>query len=85
MLKRSKCLYFMTYDITPFYMATMDKRLAKWASGEAERKRKEAEEKQQRLERKRAGPKHNFDDTSYMEQIKSSEEEMGGALKQGGH
>ena len=89
MLKRSNHLFFMTYICmtSPFYMATctMYTRLAKWASGEAERKRKEAEEKLQRLERKRAGPKHNFDDTSYMEQIKSSEEEMGGALKQGAH
>lgn len=37
----------------------------------------------QRLERKRAGPKHSFDDAGYMEQIKSTEEEMSGALKQG--
>ena len=58
-------------------------RIAKWASGEAERKKKEAEEKRQRLERKRAGPRHDFDDAGYMEQIKSTEEEMGGALKQG--
>ena len=58
-------------------------RLAKWAADEPERKRKEAEEKRRRLERKRAGPKHTFDDTCYMEQIKSTEEEMGGALKQG--
>lgn len=58
-------------------------RLAKWAADEPERKRKEAEEKRQRLERKRAGPKHTFDDTDYMEQIKSTEEEMDGALKQG--
>jgi hypothetical protein len=58
-------------------------RLAKWAADEPERKRKEAEERRQRLERKRAGPKHTFDDTDYMEQIKSTEEEMDGALKQG--
>ena len=58
-------------------------RLAKWAADEPERKRREAEEKRQRLERKRAGPKHTFDDTDYMEQIKSTEEEMDGALKQG--
>ena len=58
-------------------------RLAKWAADEPERKKREAEEKRQRLERKRAGPKHTFDDTNYMEQIKSTEEEMDGALKQG--
>ena len=58
-------------------------RLAKWAADEPERKRKEAEEKRQRLERKRAGPKHTFNDTDYMEQIKSTEEEVDGALKQG--
>ena len=58
-------------------------RLAKWAADEPERKRKEAEEKRERLERKRAGPKHTFDDRDYMEQIKTTEEGMGGALKQG--
>ena len=58
-------------------------RLAKWAADEPERKRKEDEEKRQRLERKRAGPKHTFDDKDYMEQIKNTEEEMDGALKQG--
>ena len=57
--------------------------MAEWAAGEPERKRREAEERRQRLERKRAGPKHTFDDTGYMEQIKSTEEGMGGALKQG--
>ena len=58
-------------------------RLAKWAAEEPERKRKEAEEKRQRLERKRAGPKHTFDDRDYMDQLKSTEEGMDGALKQG--
>ena len=58
-------------------------RLAKWAAEEPDRKRKEAEEKRQRLERKRTGPKHTFDDRDYMEQIKSMEEGMDGALKQG--
>ena len=64
-------------------MLCWEGRLAKWAADEPERKRKEAEEKRERLERKRAGPKHTFDDSHYMEQIKSTEEGMGWALKQG--
>ncbi len=42
-----------------------------------------AVEKKKRLEKRRAEPRHYFDDPSYMEQIRSTEESMDDALKQG--
>lgn len=59
-------------------------RITKWLKEEPERQRKLVEEKRKRLEKRRAEPKHYFDDPSYMEQIKSTEESMDDALKQGG-
>ena len=60
-------------------------RMAQWLKEEPERRRELSEEKRKRLERKRAGPRHNYNDPTYMEQIRNTEETMDDALKQGDH
>lgn len=42
-----------------------------------------AEERRKRLEKRRAEPRHTFDDHTYMQQIKDTEENMDSALRQG--
>ena len=41
------------------------------------------EEKKQKLERRRVTPKHYFNDPTYMEQIRSTEDNIDTALQQG--
>lgn len=50
---------------------------------EPERRKKSAEEKRKKLEKRRSEPRHNFNDPSYMDQIRSTEENIGTALQQG--
>ena len=50
---------------------------------EPERRKKSAEEKRKKLEKRRSEPKHHFNDTSYMDQIRSTEENIDTALQQG--
>ena len=57
--------------------------MAKWMAEEPERKRKKIEEKRKRLEQRRSEPKHHFNDSSYLNQIRSTEENMNVALQQG--
>ena len=57
-------------------------RVTKWLEDEPERKKKRQEEKKRRLVKK-APPKHFFDDQAYMDQLRSNDEDMDGALKQG--
>ena len=59
-------------------------RVAKWLKAEPERRKKLEEEKRKRLAMKKGeSSKHYLEDHKYMEQIKSTEENMGDALKQG--
>lgn len=58
-------------------------RMAKWMAQEPERKKKLIEEKKKRLEKHRNEPKHHFNDSSYMDQIHSTEENIDNALQQG--
>ena len=58
-------------------------RISDWIAAEPERKRQRAEKKMKRLKRLTEQPKHKFDDHSYMEQIKDTEEGMVDSLKQG--
>lgn len=57
-----------------------EKKLAEWAAQEPERKKKSVEE---RKKRQRKEPKHQFNDSSYMDQIRSTEENINTALQQG--
>lgn len=50
---------------------------------EPERKKKCREERKKKLEQRRNKPKHNFNDSSYMDQIRSTEESMDSALQRG--
>lgn len=58
-------------------------RLAEWVAKEPERRKRSAEEKKKKLEKRRSEPKHHFNDTSYMDQIRSTEENIDNALQQG--
>ena len=58
-------------------------RVTKWLEDEPERKRRKLEEKKKRRVAKKVPPKHFFDDHAYMEQLRSNEEGMDDALKQG--
>jgi hypothetical protein len=60
----------------------MCQRVTKWLEDEPERKRRQEEKRKRRLAKK-VPPKHFFDDRDYMEQLRSTEEGMDGALKQG--
>lgn len=57
--------------------------MTEWLENEPERKRQKQEEKRKRLLKKKVPPKHFFDDQAYMEQLRSNEEDMDSALKQG--
>lgn len=57
--------------------------MAKWVSEGPERSRQLAEERKRRTEQRRSEPKHNFSDSSYVNQIKQTEESMDSALQQG--
>lgn len=57
--------------------------MAEWVAAEKERKRERAERKKRRLKRMMEEPKHKFEDASYMESIKSTEEGMADSLKLG--
>ena len=57
--------------------------VTKWLEDEPERKRRKQEEKRKRRLTKKVPPKHFFDDRDYMEQLRSTEEGMDDALKQG--
>jgi hypothetical protein len=59
------------------------KNVTKWLEDEPERKRRKQEEKRKRRLTKKVPPKHFFDDRDYMEQLRSTEEGMDDALKQG--
>ncbi len=52
---------------------------------EPERKKKCREAKKKKLEQQRSEPKHYFNDTTYMDQIHSTEKEIDSALQQGMH
>lgn len=58
-------------------------RVAEWMAGETQRKKEKADRKKRRLEKLLEEPHHKFEDTSYMEQIRSREEEMADSLKHG--
>lgn len=58
-------------------------RITEWVAKQADRERELAKQKQERLEKRRAGPKHNFDDTTYTKQIQDNLEKIDDALKQG--
>ena len=58
-------------------------RLAEWMAAEKERKKERAERKKRRLQKMLQEPKHKFEDTSYMESIKSTQEGMADSLKLG--
>lgn len=58
-------------------------RLAKWMALEPERKKKCMEQRRKKLERRKNNPKHHFNDTSYMDQIRLAEENIDTALQQG--
>ena len=60
-------------------------RLAKWMTEEPERKKKSREAKKKKQEQRRSEPKHYFNDSSYMDQIHSTEKEIDTALQQGMH
>ena len=52
---------------------------------EPERKKKFKEAKKRKLEQRRSEPKHYFNDSTYMDQIHSTEKEIDTALQQGIH
>ena len=52
-------------------------------SEEPERNRKHAENKRKKHEQRRSEPKHYYDDSTYMDQIKKTEENMDVSLQQG--
>lgn len=52
---------------------------------EPERKKKLIEMRKRKREQKRTEPKHHFNDSSYMAQIRSTEENIDAALEQGIH
>lgn len=58
-------------------------RLAEWAAQEPERKKKAVEERKKKHDQRRNEPKHQFNDSSYMDQIRSTEENINTALQQG--
>lgn len=50
---------------------------------EPERKKKVMEEKRKKLEKRRSEPKHYYNDSSYMDQIRSTQDNIDTALQQG--
>ena len=58
-------------------------RITEWVAKQADKEREIAKQKQERLQRRRAAPKHNFDDRTYTKQIQKNLERIDDALKQG--
>ena len=58
-------------------------RIAEWVSKQAEREREKEKQKQERMARRRAMPKHTFDDQSYTQHIQQNSERIEDALHQG--
>lgn len=58
-------------------------RIAEWVSKQADREREKEKQKQERLARRRAMPKHTFDDQSYSQHIQQNSERIEDALHQG--
>jgi len=58
-------------------------RIAEWVSNQAERECEKEKQKQERLARRRAMPKHTFDDQSYTQHIQQNSERIEDALHQG--
>ena len=58
-------------------------RVAEWVAGESERKRQRTERKKKRQQKLLEEPRHTFDDSSYMDAIRSTEEGMADSLKRG--
>lgn len=58
-------------------------RIADWVSKQADREREKEKQKQERLARRRAMPKHTFDDQSYTQHIQQNSERIEDALQQG--
>ena len=52
-------------------------------AGESERKRQRTERKKRRQQKLLEEPRHTFDDSSYMDAIRSTEEGMADSLKRG--
>ncbi|KAK3710533.1 hypothetical protein QZH41_009360, partial [Actinostola sp. cb2023] len=60
-----------------------EKKITEWVAKQADKEREIAKQKQERLQRRRATPKHNFDDRTYTKQIQKNLERIDDALKQG--
>ena len=58
-------------------------RIAEWVAKQAEREREKEQKKQERLARRRAMPKHTFDDQTYTQHIQQNSERIEDALQQG--
>ena len=58
-------------------------RMAKWVAEGPERNRELMLERKRKAEHRRREPKHHFSDSSYVQQIKQTEEGMDSALQQG--
>ena len=58
-------------------------RIADWVSKQADREREKEQKKQERLAKRRAMPKHTFDDQSYTQHIQQNSERIEDALQQG--
>ena len=57
--------------------------MASWAEKEAEREREKAERKKEKMEKILRGPRHQFDDTNYTNQIQENAEKMQDAVVKG--
>ncbi len=58
-------------------------RVAEWVAGESDRNRQRTERKKRRQQKLLEEPRHTFDDSSYMDAIRSTEEGMAESLKRG--
>ena len=58
-------------------------RVTDWVAKQADREREEARKRTERLERRRADPRHVFDDKGYTENIRQNAERIGEALQHG--
>jgi hypothetical protein len=57
--------------------------LREWIAKKAEREKKKEDTKRERWDRMKAEPKHNFDDSDYIDQKATIAEELEDALQQG--
>ncbi|EDO33018.1 predicted protein [Nematostella vectensis] len=60
-----------------------EKKITEWVAKQAEREREAARRKQEKMEKRRSLPNHNFDDASYTQQIQENAGKIEDALKQG--